>query len=260
MTGQINAFAPIQLNKVRVKKAAEIVAEQIRNAIVRGELRPGETLPTEAQLIARFEVSRPTIREAIRILESEQLVQVSRGARGGARINPPSTELVSRAIGLTLQARLANLADVYEARALIEPPAARLAAELRPKEAAEALRAHVRYERSIVDNRKLVAHAITAFHSMLVQQSQNMTLTLVVDALSEITEKHLSLIHRSRQAEDPALQIKRTQQGFRSHERLADLIGKGDGAGAEAHWRDHMEKVASFWLQGIGNKGLDILE
>src|SRR3546814_21144854 len=67
---------------VRVPKTAELVARQIRNAIIRGELVDGDTLPAESHLIAEFEVSRPTIREAVRILESEGLVTVARGARG----------------------------------------------------------------------------------------------------------------------------------------------------------------------------------
>jgi DNA-binding FadR family transcriptional regulator len=260
MTELADDLEPFQLQKVRVKKAAEIVAGQIRNAIVRGELRAGETLPTEAVLIERFEVSRPTIREAIRILESENLLQVSRGARGGARIALPATEFVARILGQTLQARGGTLGDLYQARRLIEPPAARMAAEIRPKEAAEALRQHIAFERGIKEDRAGTAGAITSFHRLLVEQSQNKTLTLLIDALSEITEKHLTLVYRNRHADDAALRLKRLEQGFRSHERLADKIGKGDGAGAEAHWHKHMTNVESFWLQGIRESSLDVLE
>ena len=69
---------------VKVPKTAELVATQLRNQIVRGDLREGDALPPEAALMAQFGVSRPTLREAFRVLESEALISVRRGARGGA--------------------------------------------------------------------------------------------------------------------------------------------------------------------------------
>lgn len=92
-----NGFAAIRVGgrsnaeAVRVPKTAELVVKQIRNAIIRGELADGDMLPAEAHLIAGCEVSRPTVREAVRILESEGLVTVARGARGGRRSAHPTT-------------------------------------------------------------------------------------------------------------------------------------------------------------------------
>lgn len=68
------------------RRAADLIAGQIRRRIIRGELAVGETLPTENELLTQFGVSRPTLREAIRVLESESLVEVKRGSRGGARV------------------------------------------------------------------------------------------------------------------------------------------------------------------------------
>ena len=70
-------------DKVRVPKVAELVADQIRRRIVRGHLEEGEALLPESELMAEFGVSRPTLREAFRILESESLITVTRGSRGG---------------------------------------------------------------------------------------------------------------------------------------------------------------------------------
>src|SRR4051794_8165047 len=67
---------------VRVPKTAELVARRIRRQIVTGELKEGDALPPESQLMADFTISRPTLREAFRILESEALITVRRGARG----------------------------------------------------------------------------------------------------------------------------------------------------------------------------------
>src|SRR4030095_16201164 len=105
---------------VRVPKTAELVASQLRRQIVRGDLKEGDALPPESALMEQFGVSRPTLREAFRVLESEALISVRRGARGGARVHTPNGDVAARYAGLVLQFRGATLADVYEARRTIE--------------------------------------------------------------------------------------------------------------------------------------------
>src|SRR6478735_779953 len=90
---------------VRVPKAAELVASHLRQQIVRGDIGLGQPLPAETELRAIYSVSRPTLREALRILESEALIVVKRGARGGARAALPDGVAATRAAGLLLQVR-----------------------------------------------------------------------------------------------------------------------------------------------------------
>ncbi len=87
----------------RVPKTAELVARHIRSQIVRSELQLDDALPSESSLMEQFSISRPTVREAFRILESEGLITVRRGARGGARVQVPSTEVAANYAGLVLQ-------------------------------------------------------------------------------------------------------------------------------------------------------------
>src|ERR1700743_246357 len=70
--------------QVRVPKTAELVAAQLGRRIIKAELTEGESLPPEATLMEQFGVSRPTLREAFRVLEAEALISVRRGSRGGA--------------------------------------------------------------------------------------------------------------------------------------------------------------------------------
>ena len=118
----------VPLDRVHVPKAAELVAAALRRQIVRGQLKEGDALPHESVLMATFAVSRPTLREAFRVLESERLIRVRRGAHGGARVHVPDSDVAARFTGLVLQHRGATVADVLEARALIEPPAAAILA------------------------------------------------------------------------------------------------------------------------------------
>ncbi len=246
---------------VRVPKTAELVARQIRNAIIRGEIGEGDTLPPEMQLIADFKVSRPTLREAIRILESEGLLDVARGARGGASVRPPDHRILARAAGVALQAMGATIGDLYEMRTLIEPPAARLVAERNAEVGARILREHLEKELATVENSVAASAAIAQFHRLMIEQSGNVTLITIALALQNLVERHLDLAQARESAQDAAQQKRRLRLGFKSHARLIELIEAGDGPGAEAHWRDHMVAAGRFWLGGIGPASiLDLLE
>src|SRR5215211_7468616 len=95
------------------------IADDIRGLIVSGELTEGDSLGHEPDLVARFGVSRPSLREALRILEAEGLVTVVRGVRGGVVVHEPDERITARTAALVLQARNVPLADVFEARSLL---------------------------------------------------------------------------------------------------------------------------------------------
>src|ERR1700722_2647023 len=118
---------------VRVPKAAELVAAHVRRQIVTRQLHEGDALPSETALMAEFNIARPTLREAFRILESEGLITVRRGARGGARVQEPSTDVAARYAGFVLQHRGVTLDDVLDARLIVEAPAARMLAGRRDR-------------------------------------------------------------------------------------------------------------------------------
>jgi DNA-binding FadR family transcriptional regulator len=239
---------------IRVPKASEMLANRVRRAIVTGELKDGESLPSETQLMTNFRVSRPTARESIRILESEGLIRVSRGARGGARVTKPDAAIVARAAGIALQAAGVTIRDLYEARKLIEPPAARLAAERRPKMAAKVLRAHVEHEFEVATDRLEVTQAIAEFHRLLMEQCGNGTLAMLAVALEDVFERALFTSQVQLRAAAHKDAFERIRYGLRSHLKLVDLIEAGDGEGAAAHWTTHMENAGKVWLPAVGQR------
>src|SRR5215475_2209197 len=87
---------------VRAPKTSELIAARLRRQIVRGVVKPGDKLPPETQLMGQFGVSRPTIREAFRILETERLIVVRPGSRGGAQVAAPDLTVAARYVGLLL--------------------------------------------------------------------------------------------------------------------------------------------------------------
>jgi len=230
---------------IRIPKTAEVVADAIRRQITGGELKEGDTLPPEAMIIEEFSVSRPTLREAFRILESEKLISVSRGARGGARVHVPKADQVARYAGFVLQTRKVSYRDVYEARIVIEPPAARLVAERHSKDATTILRGVIEAARE-ANVQGDFGRAVAAFHSRLIELTGNETLILISGMLDGIVAEYQS--RTARMTRSGGKTASDAEAGLKSQEKLVALIEAGDGPGAEAHWRAHMENSARVWL------------
>jgi GntR family transcriptional regulator, transcriptional repressor for pyruvate dehydrogenase complex len=125
------AALPVQLGPMTVPKASEVLANELRERILRGEFPQGTALPAERELVAQTRMSRTTVREALLTLEVQGLLSVRRGRAGGAFVQRPAHESVARSIGLLIQGRSIQLAALMECRELIEPGCAQLAAKHR---------------------------------------------------------------------------------------------------------------------------------
>jgi len=183
-------------------------------------------------------VSRPTFREALRILQSESLITIRRGSRGGARVNAPDVEPVAHSAGLLLQYQGATLGDVYEAVRIIEPPAAGLLAGGAKAPAKAALRKALEAEQAAADDPAAFSHASTRFHEQVIALAGNNTLALFAGILHETLDAHSELVYRNET--NAAL---RAKESSAAHQRLVELVEQNDAAGAEAHWREHLEEI-----------------
>jgi DNA-binding FadR family transcriptional regulator len=115
--------------------AYQALADDLRKQITSGRLRPGDRLPTEPQLCASSGVSRSTVREALRLLASQNLIVTTRGTTGGSFVAHPSPDQVSRTlatgVGMLLLSAEVTVPELLEVRALLEVPGARMAARRR---------------------------------------------------------------------------------------------------------------------------------
>nr|WP_170306521.1 FCD domain-containing protein [Mycolicibacter kumamotonensis] len=228
---------------VRSPKTAELVARTLRRMVVDGKLKDGDFLPYEADLMAHFQVSRPILREAVRVLESERLVEVRRGSRTGARVRVPGPEIVARPAGLLLELSGTTLADVMTARAAIEPVAAKLLAETGSKDAHDELKRLVDEIPSARESGEL-AQASASLHRRMVELSGNATLGMIAGMLHEISERHTTAAVRDVVPKAAYAKL------LRSYDRLVDLVFARNGIEAEAHWRRHMEIASAALLKG----------
>lgn len=227
---------------VRVPKAAELIAARVRRGIVVGEFSEGQLLPSESVLMEQFDVSRPTLREAYRILESEGLISVRRGARGGASVHKPSAETAARYAALVLQAEGVLLRDIYDTRALLEGPVIRLVyanpdADLSLLRAINAASAGESDLLASLDRHH-------AFHNALLEMTGNRTLILLsrmIDLiLEEADQRHVT----DRVSED--LEAAASRTALKTHMRLVRYLEEGRIDDADHLWRTHLAESASW--------------
>lgn len=239
---------------VRAPKTGELIASQLRRGIVRGELKAGQSLPPEDQLLEQFGVSRPTLREAFRILEAETLISVRRGSRGGAQVTVPDTFVAARYVGLLLQIQGTTIDDVYQARMALEAPCARMLAIGRTEQDLSDLEDVVAKLKGSIDSETSTPDAETwsaltyRFHELIVQRCGNKTLALQGAVLQDIAATHLRKRIATGWGEgDPP---ERFRRAIRSYQKLIRLLRDQKAEAAEEHWRTHMEGAAKFLLGG----------
>jgi GntR family transcriptional regulator, transcriptional repressor for pyruvate dehydrogenase complex len=238
---------------VRAPKTGELIATHLRRQIVRGELQPGQTLPAESQLMEQFGVSRPTLREAFRILEAETLISVRRGSRGGARVVAPEASVAARYVGLLLQIQGVTINDVYEARMISEPPCARLLAQNRTDEdlakltqVVDELKAEVASRKPFIPDPHIWSTLTYRFHELILEGCGNKTMAIQGAVLQDIVATHLRTKIAQRDDNDTD---ERFQRVIRSYVKLISLVKAGNAAAAEKHWRSHMEGAAQYLLK-----------
>ena len=184
-------------------KLAQVVASELRKRIVRRELVAGEFLPFEAELVRLYRTSKPTIREALRILETEGLIEVRRGGRAGAQVLRPSIAYAARGVGLLLQHRGTTVADVWQARSILECDAVGILASDHRARDVRSLRSTAARLRSLLDQPEVFSVEALEFHEELVRLSRNTTLHVLTQALHEIVAAEMQLA-RQRSAADEA--------------------------------------------------------
>jgi DNA-binding FadR family transcriptional regulator len=228
---------------VRVPKAGEMVAARLRRQIIFGELSEGDQLPSESVLMEQFGVSRPTLREAFRILEAEGAITVRRGVRGGARVQVPKVDAAAHQVGLLLQYRGVLLADVYEARAILEPAAARMLAQRRRSADIARLEEVVAVHKAALDDPDVTQASDADFHRLVVELCGSETLQVLVSMVTHIIDEGDRAYAESHDWES---ERKLAKIAVRSHEKLVELVRSRKGAEAEELWKRHLTESAKI--------------
>ena len=235
-------------------KAAELVAAELRHQIVTGRLKPGDKLHPENTLQAEFAISRPTMREALRILESESLISISRGKHGGARVRVMDLTAAANQVGVYLQIEGTTLQDVWLARTIIEPPAAGLLAAQRNPAALAELEANIAAAREAAQTDLIRYADLSAEFSMLItRHCGNQTIHLLASLIYDIIRRqHEDVTART---STKASVGKLREESLRSRQMAVDLMRSGNPAAVESFWRAHLEHMRDLVLAAYRDKG-----
>jgi DNA-binding FadR family transcriptional regulator len=169
--------------------AYQVLADDLRRQITSGRLRPGDRLPTEPELCQTSGVSRSTVREALRLLASQNLIITTRGVAGGSFVVHPTPAQISEAIqtgvALLKASSIVSPAQLLEARALVEVPMAGYAAGRRTDEQLAELRATLFDPRTAEIETMVAVHHL--FHRALAAACGNPLLELIAHPLQAVS-------------------------------------------------------------------------
>ncbi|WP_395111574.1 FadR/GntR family transcriptional regulator [Actinomadura sp. SCN-SB] len=241
-TGSPAAAEPVRIPRgiQRSARTSEIVASSIRGQIARGELKPGDRFPAEDELMEVFGIARTTLREALRILESEGLVTVVRGRHGGPRVTSPTVEHIARMYALLLQIEGVTIDDLYDSRAAIEPWLARRFAETRTPKALADLKSAIEAAATAThdDDGAAFGEAAARVHETLFEHAGNASMAIFARLLNELVT---GFYRKSGQAAG----VTERKRAVRSYRKFYKLVEAGDAEAAEEHWGRHMSYVGA---------------
>ena len=214
---------------VKAKRAA-LLADRIVEDVMAMGWPVGEVLGAEAELLERYQVSRAVFREAVRLVEHQEVARTRRGPGGGLVITEPTVEAVIEAVVLYLHRVDARLDEVFEARVVLEEVACELASRRLEEEDLVDLRRFVDGEPSELgpDPR--------ALHRLVAASSRNPALVLFVEVLNRVATLYSTNWKTVGNVEEIA----------HAHSRIAQAVIDGDAATARRRMRVHLEAEADY--------------
>lgn len=220
----------VGFEQVRPVRLYERIVEQIEDALARGELKPGQRLPSERELVTQFGTSRATVREALRVLESNGLVRSRPGDPNGPEVLPFTSGGLEKQMRRLARTDQLTLSQLLVSRMMLDSTANRLAATLRTPEQLAEMEAAIAAMRAAIDvGYEAFSEADFAFHEAVAQASGNM---LIQVGNSVVRDTVLSLISGKIAHARNSKALMRTS--LTHHEQVLDAIRDGD-APAAAH-------------------------
>jgi DNA-binding FadR family transcriptional regulator len=233
-------FRPVPTGRM-----SEVIIEQVKEAIRDGAFKPGDRLPPERDLAERFNVSRMTIRDGLRVLETAGLVEIRVGAHGGAFVTRPGSGFVSEGLTDMLIMSSVSAAEITEARMIIELEAVRLACLRATDEDIDALAEICDRAEAAAERSGFSPEYSAEFHSRLSRATHNQVVSIVVEALhdpvvrSVAKARHAKRAPRGRPGPDPYAEAQ-----LKDHRLLVEAVRARDADRAREIMTIHLRRTA----------------
>ena len=223
------------LKPVEKKKAYEDIVQQIRTLIEEGKLKRNDHLPSERELSETFRVSRTTVREAIRTLESMKLLQSRQG--NGTYVVASSEEALIQPLAAALFNEKDDIRDIFYIRKIIEPHVAELAAENASPEEMEELERILRKQEECIGQRETIIETDSAFHNLMVKATKNRVMERLIIALIDLLKESREKYLMEEENDERAI------RSLEGHQQILSAVKKGDGNAARKSMLQHLEDI-----------------
>jgi GntR family transcriptional repressor for pyruvate dehydrogenase complex len=222
----------ITVSRITAPKASDVLAEALRARIRSGQWPEGVALPSERDLALQARLSRTTVREALRILELDGLIEIRPGRGGGARVRRPAGDELSRQLELFIWGRNISARHLHDVRSALEALGAASAARMRTEsDLADLLAKTEAVERS-VDNLSAYLDANLAWHMAVVHASHNELLVSFMEVLAQAIHEATEL--------DAFDSVELRTQTLKIHRAILDAIVAGDADAARRRMARHV--------------------
>lgn len=225
-------------NRIRTQKTAEVVARHLAEFMIKNDLQEGSRLPAEKAMLELLGVGRGTLREALRLLEANGIVSIRTGPRGGPIVRRPQAGDLGETLMLLLQFEKTTLAEIYAARAAIEPVVTASAATRITDEELSQLAHTVEAISSESCDAATFREQNALFHALISQASDNSVLRLLSDALRALAEDVMAGVEHDG---------KTRKAGAEAHRLILDALQTGDAEAAERASLAHLMEAEQLW-------------
>lgn len=233
--------AAVNFKPAVTKRASEIIFEQVRDMIVRQELKPGDRLPSERNMMDMFQRSRPTIREALRMLERGGYIRTIAGSNG-AIVLEPDKHSIQQSIEEAMQIGRIDIGEMTEYRSISEAATVTWACQRRTEEDLRILREHLDKMADNVTNSQAYIAMDPEYHGLIAAAAKNTVSMLMSQTLSSINQNFMRIIAASMTDADQAEMFRKVHE---MHEQIFNAIRDQDEARARIAMEDHLTAFAS---------------
>jgi GntR family transcriptional repressor for pyruvate dehydrogenase complex len=235
------------LNSVRTEKISEQIASQLRSAIFSGLLKQGDRLPSERELGERFNASRNSVREAVRILELSGLLRVKRGS--GVFVSDDNARPIRDSLNTMLKMRTVTLTELTEARIVTEPGLANLACKNATAEDLARLEENIAEARTALSGGSSAFAENIVFHRLVAQATHNGVIVATMDTFFDmLKEASLEIIGRSTDA------FAGSPNAIRFHDEILAAFQRRDSGLAQGLMLDHVLQIQTALRLSLGRE------
>ena len=227
------------------EKVTDVIISRIRDAILSGQLKPGDRLASEKELVEQFGVSKATLREALRALEVMGLVELRKGAAGGVFITEVELQTTIHSMMNFLHFKSLSVYELTMIRFMLEPHIARIAADKCTEKDIERLQSFIALENLDHATRKV---RDISFHRYLSRMTNNAMLILIVDFIENLLDE----IKQSLDVNEEFYAMVRS-----AHERILNCIIERDAEGASRAMIDDVVLVGRCLSEKMGERCFD---